>query len=95
MNDQHRGFHSGKYNLPELGGSPKKRTLSTRLQKLGNRVGIADRLIRERNINPELNKLASKIKPFKKAIRKGKLSFQAEIKGFNSDRHYLGFKYKF
>jgi len=99
--DLHRGFHKGKYNLPDIGKNSSKPEEFPRLKKiekgynhLKEQYDTAERLLVKRNFDPELNKLLGKVGPFKKAIKKGKLSVHAEIDGVNSNRTYLSFKYK-
>jgi len=59
---------------------------------LQSKLMLADRLLRQRNINPELNKLLGSLFN-SKAIRDGRLQFNAEIPGFNSNRAFLGMRY--
>jgi len=63
-------------------------------EQLKKNLDLANRLLAERNLDPELNRfLGHALKS--KAIRDGRLNFHMEAPFLNSDRYFLGLQYKF
>ena len=65
------------------------------LEQLRQNLELAERIFGKRNINPEFTRLMGQIPAFRKAVKDKRLDFMVEIPGLNSDRAYMGLKYRF
>ena len=59
-----------------------------------HRLEMAKRLLVDRNVDPEIDKLMSYNHSMGRMIRDGKMGWHAEIPGYNSNRFYLGMRLK-
>jgi len=104
MRNYHTNHEPPKGDLPNLGHPPMG--LLDRILQWGNKVGQdlnqignepAFRIGIMHNINPEVNKFMGGLLGghTQQLINDGKLHFNAEIPGFNSNRLFFGFTRNF